>query len=243
MYNYVKLFILIFNITYLDKYVNANIDEPKRNVNSYETIVLKQNNFIAIIDEINDDYIKKIIRDLAYVTINDVYVYINSNGGSIDAGYDLINQIKYYNSIGKTFHCIAKNAFSMAFHIFQSCDHRYILPTSKLMQHQISLGIEGNLYNMMNYLDMIKEIDKQLHKSTAKKINMDFDEYINKIKTDWWIYGTDILTYKLADKFVYIGCSNELYSTIIEETVDKIIYEDNKFSKIEQIIKKDMCPL
>ena len=33
---------------------------------------------------------------------------------------DLINQMNYYNSKGKTFYCVAKSALSMAFHIFQT---------------------------------------------------------------------------------------------------------------------------
>jgi hypothetical protein len=110
------------------------------------------------------------------------------------------------------------------------------------MQHQISLGIKRSNYGVIkNYLEMIEQISNNLEEISAARINIDIDEYKNKIVNEWWMYGINIISYNIADEIVIVGCSNELYKT------SKTIYEDEFnfntliFSKIKK--KIDECPL
>jgi ATP-dependent protease ClpP protease subunit len=205
-------------------------------------ITLKKNNFISVNDVINNDNVNKWIRDLNNVNTSNIYVYINSPGGDVDAGQLLINQFKYQMTQNKTINCIAQNAYSMAFHLFQNCNGRYITLSSQVMQHQISLGIKRSNYGVIkNYLEMVEQISNNLEEISAARINIDIDEYKNKIINEWWIYGLNIISHNIADEIVIIGCSNELYK------ISKTIYEDEfnfntlTFSKIKK--KIDECPL
>ena len=126
-----------------------------------QIITLQPNNFIAISDEIQESGFKRWSMDLSKIKsdTDKIYVYIDSMGGSVEVGNKLINQFNYYSKIGKSIECIAKNAYSMAFQIFQNCDKRYILSSSIAMQHQVSLqNIKGPLINTMNYLKMIQSM-------------------------------------------------------------------------------------
>tara|TARA_B110000971_G_C19662959_1_gene343167 strand:- start:214 stop:489 length:276 start_codon:yes stop_codon:yes gene_type:complete len=83
------------------------------------------------------------------VNTTNIYVYINSQGGDVSACQLLINQLKYQVMQNKTIGCIAQKAYSMAFHLLQNCNNRYITSSSQVMQHQISLGIKKSNYGVI----------------------------------------------------------------------------------------------
>lgn len=214
-------------------------------INSQEIITFKKNNFISINDIINDDNVNIWIRDLSKINTDSIYIYIDSSGGSVSAGLQFIEIINWYIEQGKKINCIAKSAYSMAFVILQQCTNRYIMSSSIVMQHQISLsGLKGSLNNLVNYIDMIKEIGNNLDNKIALRLNLTVDEYKSKINNDWWLYGKSIIEANVADTIVIVGCDQELYeiTTKTEELVFNIDSFGNlELNKIES--KKDLCPL
>ena len=69
------------------------------------------------------DLISKIVYQLILKEgDNPIYLYINSHGGEVVAGNNLINYLLYNN---KNIICIANYAASMAFAILQACNKRY----------------------------------------------------------------------------------------------------------------------
>ena len=57
------------------------------------------------------------------------------------------------------------------------------------------------------------------------------EQFENLIKDDWWIYGSDILDYKLADKIINFGCSKNLlnnYNIIEKNNVTYLVINDRK---------------
>jgi len=215
--------------------------------NNLQLITLKPNNFITINDEINEKSIMKLFTDLSKINsdTNIIYVYIDSPGGNVEEGSKLINQLNYYSKIGKSIECIAKNAFSMAFLIFQSCDKRYIMSSSIIMQHQMILhNIKGPLINTMNYLKMIETMSNDFDKKSANRINIPFDEYKKLIQNDWWLYGENIILKGAADSMVIIGCDPKLFDIFIEESMPKLEMSENGTIYMNTIqIKKHSCPL
>ena len=189
---------------------------------SLNNIILDKNNFVEITDIINEKNTLSIINDLSLLSnkTNNLIIYINSQGGLVIEGEKIINQINFYKNLNYKIHCIALNAYSMAFYIFQSCSKRYITDISKLMTHQIILSTpKMQLENLINYLYVIKKIDDNLVNMVIQKINITKDEYIRKRQNDWWIYGDDIIKYKLADEIIYINLNitmpvftNNIYS-------------------------------
>jgi ATP-dependent Clp protease protease subunit len=175
---------------------------------SSQTILLEKDKYIPLIGNIDEELTNEFIKKISIISQNskDLIVYINSPGGSITSGEKIINQLEFYKKNDYKINCIALNAFSMAFYIFQSCDTRYITNISKLMSHKMILSIFGvQLQNLLNYLDMVKKIDDRLTNMVCNKINMPISEYNSKQYNDWWIYGDDIITYRLADEIIYVN--------------------------------------
>jgi len=213
--------------------------------NPIKTITLELNNFIAINGPINKENVNTWIRNISSIDRSSFYIYINSNGGSVEYGLQLINQFNYLRSIGKTIDCIAQNAYSMAFQILQSCDKRYITSSSKVMQHQMSLGnIDGPFDNIMNYINMIQQMSNDMDKKVSDRIGLSFEEYKRKTSTDWWLYGEDIIKANVADEIVYIGCSPKLYNDYqIKENTELFFDQYGELNYKTTKVKKDICPL
>jgi hypothetical protein len=213
--------------------------------NDYKIITLTKNNFVAVNEEINNENVNKWIGNITNIKQNIIYVYINSPGGSVDAGNLFINNLKYQQKMNKSIECIAQSAYSMAFHILQHCDRRYITETSKVMQHQISIGnIEGPLVNTMNYLQMVANISYNMNLYSAMRLKITLDEYLLKVNNDWWLYGQDIINNNAADEIIYIGCNEELYSqSYIKEKVELDIDKNGNFGFIKKKVTFSLCPI
>ena len=68
-------------------------------------------------------------------------LYFNTIGGDVHAGIQLMHVLLNMDNVT----CIAKKAHSMGFAIFQTCNRRYVIPESELMQHQIQILFKGTL--------------------------------------------------------------------------------------------------
>ena len=142
--------------------------------------------------------------------VDTMYIYLSSPGGSVLEGNKLIDQIKTLQLSGVNVVCIADFAASMAFVILQSCPQRLALPSSILMQHQMSLGLKGPLENVDNYLSFIHSVDNNLEKMQADRMNMTEPEFRKKVLNDWWIAGHMAKEYNAVDDLVMVKCSKEL---------------------------------
>lgn len=183
----------------------------KTEINSISQLIqLNRQNLITLRGEINDELTSELVRKLNKFTNNQLYLYITSPGGSVISGMQIIDQLKSLSERNIKLVCIGDFAASMAFAIFQSCPVRYITSSSILMQHQMSLNLNGNLQMVNNYLDFIKQIDDDLEEFQAAKLQMDKNEFKHKVMNDWWLSGNNIVKNKAADSMVLVSCDPEL---------------------------------
>ncbi len=139
-----------------------------------------------------------------------MYIYLSSPGGSVLEGNKIIDQIKTMELAGVNVVCVADFAASMAFVILQACQKRTALPSSVLMQHQMSLGLEGPIENINNYLDFIQQIRANLELMQAERLNMTVSQFQNKIVNDWWVPGYNAKNASVIDDLVMVKCSKEI---------------------------------
>ena len=182
------------------------------NLTNYKVLDLNSRNLITIRGPIQGSSSTNWIsafndRDL---DIDTMYIYLSSPGGSVLEGNKLIDQIKTLQLSGVQVICIADFAASMAFVILQSCPQRFALPSSILMQHQMSLGLKGPLENVENYLTFIHSVDDNLDKMQADRMNMSEAEFRKKVMNDWWIAGHNAKEFNAVDDLVMVKCSKEL---------------------------------
>ena len=185
-----------------------------------ELIELKKDNFVSLRETINQDSSSRLLSKLNSIENkhNVIYLYINSPGGSVIAGLEIINYIKSLQSQEKKIICIAHNAISMAFVIFQYCSERYILYSSTLMQHQMSLGVKGKLYDINSRMSYLNSLETNINQHQATRLNLSLDNFTRLIQNDWWLYSEDILLNNAADKIVSLFCSFDNFEETTKTT-------------------------
>lgn len=199
------------------------------------TINLNENNMVSIRGPIDSDSTNKFFQDIMKINKEEeINIFINSPGGSVMEGLKIVSYIEMLNDNVKV-NCIADFAASMAFIITQSCQNRYAMKSSILMQHQMSLSNRGNLFNLNNYMEMINDMNVDLDKSQAERINISYDEFKQRITNDWWLYGSKAKEMNVVDDIVNVKCSDRLTSSTEKTKISSI------FGDVEYTF--NLCPL
>jgi len=171
-----------------------------------ETVEFNTTNNIVLKGEVNSKMVSNFIYDLNKKTNkSDVYVYLNTNGGSVHEGMKIVSEINKYGST-----CIAERAYSMGFVILQACKERMILPHGSIMQHQISLGVMNEKGKIDQYMKYIDQIEDEMTRTQALRVGLSSEEFALKTMNEWWLYGEKAVTNKCADKVVNVECTKEL---------------------------------
>lgn len=172
---------------------------------SIKTVNLTLENTLLLRGAIDEKTTNKLMYDIEKSNATNKILYLDTPGGMVEEGLKIINEVRNYN-----ISCVAEKAYSMGFSIFQSCYNRYILPNGKLMQHQISFGIGGELAKVNNYVSFIKQIEEEIIELEASRIDIPIDTYREMTTNEWWLYGKNIINSNAADEIVNVKCSNKL---------------------------------
>ncbi len=202
---------------------------------SQELVELNSRNMITIRGPIQHESVSDFMVKAGNLDAKEVYIYISSPGGSVMEGMKIVDLIKSLEKSGKEISCISDFSASMAFIILQSCPKRLATFSSILMQHQMSLGIEGDIENINTYLDFIKQIDYELNKLQADRIGLSEENFKRKIENDWWIHGPDAKKNMVVDDLVLISCHNDLHDKY------EVLEVSTMFGPVK--LKYTKCPL
>lgn len=200
----------------------------------FENGILLDKNTVIIEGAITQGSVAKTLQKVLLLDKETVTLFIDSPGGSVIAGADLITSLK---DSGKQFRCVLKQAISMAFVIAQTlCNDRVIMNSSILMQHQATYGLEANdaerVESMNNF---IKSILKSLDEEQANRLGLTTEQFKLKISNDWWMYGKQAIENKAADRLAPVRCSKDLLSETYKEDVQFFVFSFT--------VEKSRCPL
>lgn len=170
-------------------------------------IELTESNHILLRGEVSDESVSKVIQEINTAKSKEVTLFIDSPGGSVIAGYKLIKTIE--NS-GKVVTCIAANAASMAFSILQSCHKRLVMEDSIVMQHVMSYSLGGQEPNNYSMAQLMHKINVAMDKRQAKRIGISYEDFRDKVRDDWWLFGNDAVDANVADDSVEVSCTEAL---------------------------------
>jgi len=174
--------------------------------NTQKKITLNTKNVLLLKGEINEKLATQFVYELNQKqSKKGIYVYLDTNGGSVDAGNKIVDEIQKYG-----LDCIAHKAISMGFVILQSCKNRYITPMGTLMQHQMSYGVADEKAKVESYVDFVKQIGDYLITMQANKIGISANEMRDKTYNDWWLFGENAVVANCADELAIVKCSSKL---------------------------------
>jgi len=184
-------------------------------------VTLEPHSFLSLIGPITSSAVDAALWEWNNPTAQDYMrengtftLYLNSPGGSVHAGNHLIQYMRTVQSRNVTIECIGQNFMSMAFVIFQACDHRMVLDNSLGMQHQMSFGMRGPIEPLRKLFQMHDAVNEKIIAMEIDRIGIERELYDEKIAHDWWIYGEDNIVQNTADEVIFMDCDPSLYGGI-----------------------------
>ena len=164
---------------------------------------LLKDRIIFLSGEINDATSNIIVSELLYLdnqNNEDIYLYINSPGGSITSGmsiYDTMNFIK-----SKVITIGIGMCASMAAFLLSSGNIRYVLPNTEVMIHQPIGGAQGQATDIKIAAERIIKLKDKLNKILAKNTKQPLAKIIKDTERDNFLSSEEALKYGLIDKII-----------------------------------------
>ena len=151
--------------------------------------------------EVSRDIIPKYI-DLGITNPADMEIklYIDSLGGAISSGFNLIDFMDNHyipiTTIG------SGTIASMATLLLVSGKKRYLTKNSHLLVHQFRAGFSGKREELLDYFKHLEDVQDQLVEYVSNNTNLEINQVIKLLKSESWLTTDQALSMGFADKII-----------------------------------------
>ena len=182
------------------------IDKENNVERSYDIFSrLLKDRIIFISGEIDDNLANSVVAELLYLDSlekKDIFLYINSPGGSITSGMAIYDTMNFIKSDISTI-CIGMAASMAAFLLSSGTKGKRIaLPNSEIMIHQPLGGVEGQATDMKIRTDRIIETKSKLNKILSENTGTPLSKIKKDTERDYFMSSKKALEYGLIDKII-----------------------------------------
>lgn len=164
---------------------------------------LLKDNIIFLDGEINDSNANIVVSELLYLSSlndDDIFMYINSPGGSVTAGmaiYDTMNYIK--NDVSTI--CVGMCASMAAFLLSSGTKgKRYALKNSEIMIHQPIGGAQGQATEIQIAAERIIRIKEKLNTLLSQNANQPIEKIKIDTERDYYMDANEAKEYGIVDE-------------------------------------------
>lgn len=158
---------------------------------------------IFLVGQVEDHMANLIVAQLLFLESEnpdkDIYLYINSPGGSVTAGMAIYDTIKFIKPDVSTV-CIGQAASMGAFLLSGGAKgKRYCLPNSRVMIHQPLGGFQGQASDFEIHAKEILSIKAKLNRLLAEHTGQELEKVAHDTDRDNFLSAADAKEYGLID--------------------------------------------
>ena len=181
------------------------VEQTSKGERSYDIYSrLLKENVIFLVGQVEDHMANLIVAQMLFLEAEnpekDIYLYINSPGGSVTAGmaiYDTMNFIKPDVSTV----CVGQAASMGAFLLSGGAKgKRYCLPNSRVMIHQPLGGFQGQASDFEIHAKEILSIKEKLNRLLSQHTGQDYETVARDTDRDNFLSATEAKEYGLIDQ-------------------------------------------
>ncbi|RDV29304.1 ATP-dependent Clp endopeptidase proteolytic subunit ClpP [Alteromonas aestuariivivens] len=181
------------------------VEQTSKGERSYDIYSrLLKENVIFLVGQVEDHMANLIVAQMLFLEAEnpekDIYLYINSPGGSVTAGmaiYDTMNFIKPDVSTV----CVGQAASMGAFLLSGGAKgKRYCLPNARVMIHQPLGGFQGQASDFEIHAKEILSIKEKLNRLMAQHTGQDYETVARDTDRDNFLSALEAKEYGLIDQ-------------------------------------------
>lgn len=161
-----------------------------------------RNRKIYLFSEINDTVAMEVIAQIEHLDNSgndDIKIYINSPGGSVNAGFAIVDAMIRCKCDVSTI-CTGMAASMGAFIL--SCGtkgKRFATPLSEIMIHQPLGGAQGQASDIQLAAEHITKVKNKLHRILSENTGQTMRTISRDCDRDFWMTADDALDYGIID--------------------------------------------
>ena len=180
------------------------IEQTSRGERSYDIYSrLLKERIIFLGEEVNEVTASLVVAQLLFLEAEDpdkdIYLYINSPGGSVTAGMAIYDTMQYIKCDVSTI-CIGMAASMGAFLLAGGAKgKRMALPNAEIMIHQPLGGVQGQATEIEIAAKHILKTKEKLNRILAENCGKDIEEVACDTERDNWKTAKEAVAYGLID--------------------------------------------
>lgn len=183
------------------------VEQTSRGERSYDIFSrLLKDRIIMLSGEVNDTMASLVVAQLLFLQSEDpdkdIYLYINSPGGSITSGMAIYDTMKYIKPDVVTI-CIGMAASMAQFLLTAGTKgKRFALPNSEIMMHQPLGGYQGQATDIEIHAKRILRTKEKMIRIIAENAGQDIQQIRKDIERDFFFSAEEAKEYGLIDKVI-----------------------------------------
>ena len=180
------------------------VEQTNRGERSYDIFSrLLKDRIIMLSGEVNDMVANVIVAQLLFLESEDpdkdIYLYINSPGGSITAGMAIFDTMNYFKPDVATI-CVGMAASMGSFLLTAGAKgKRFALPNSEIMIHQPLGGYQGQATDIQIHAKRILQIKERMNKIMSERTGQPLEVITNDVERDNFMDVEQAIAYGLID--------------------------------------------
>ena len=183
------------------------VEQSSRGERAYDIYSrLLKERIVFLVGSVNDTVATLITAQFLFLESEnpkkEIYFYINSPGGLVNAGLGVYDTMQYIKSPVSTL-CIGQ-ASSMGSFLLAAGENgkRFSLPNSRIMVHQPSAGFQGQATDIEIHANEIMLLKKRLNEIYSKHTGRNVEEIKNALERDKFMTPQEAKEFGLIDKVV-----------------------------------------
>ncbi|MGF1632665.1 MAG: ATP-dependent Clp protease proteolytic subunit [Phycisphaerae bacterium] len=167
---------------------------------------LLRDRIILLSGVVTDDLANSVIAQMLFLSNDDpkadIHMYINSPGGSVSAGFGMIDTMRFLRCDVQTT-CIGLAASMGACLLAAGTKgKRNVLPNSQVMLHQPLLGgvMQGTATDLGIEAKHMIRLRERLYKLMAEFCGKDVDTILRDFDRNKWLFAEEAVEYGCADR-------------------------------------------
>ena len=164
---------------------------------------LLKNRVIMLGTDVNDDMANQICAQLLYLegeeSTSDIWLYINSPGGSVTAGMAIYDTMQFISCDVATV-CMGMAASMGQFLLTAgAAGKRYTLPNARIMMHQPLAGLRGQATDIAIQAEQLHYTKQRMAELTAHHSGQTLEQIQKDSERDRWFTADQAKAYGLVD--------------------------------------------
>ncbi len=185
-------------------YVIEKSGREERAMDIYSRLL--KDRIIMMGSAISDDVANSLVSQMLFLQSDDpksdILFYINSPGGSVNAGMAIFDTMQLVTCDVATY-CLGQAASMGALLLCAGASgKRHALPNSRIMIHQPSAGMEGSAEDIMIHASEYKKTKDKLNRILIEHTGQNLEQIEQDTDRDKFMSAEEALEYRIIDKVV-----------------------------------------